>query len=343
MQAVGGTLSSAGVAAIYLVHGTVFGEDPLGVLCAMARVWPGLAKKLRTFQKRTADTLAGEFGNYLPNFATEFEQALCIEGRVLLPVRLFHWSSENHHVGRADGAVRLIDELVSRPFKPGQRVLLWGHSHGGNVFALVTNLLAADVITRERFFSAAKSYFHSPLSRLTDLPLWERVHKLLSQPGNPLANVALDFVTFGTPVRYGWDSDGYSRLLHFIHHRPISEDQPFRAPFPPSIDDIWSAAHGDVVQQLGVAGTNVPRNFIAWRTWLADGRLNRLLQSGIRRLDVLGALRDGFRLPDEGVVLLVDYGPMTGNLAQHMAGHAIYTKLEWLLFHAQEVAKRLYP
>ena len=27
-------------------------------------------------------------------------------------------------------------------------------------------------------------------------------------------------MTFGTPIRYGWDSGGYARLLHFIHHRP---------------------------------------------------------------------------------------------------------------------------
>ena len=36
------------------------------------------------------------------------------EGRGLrkIPVRLFNWSSENHHVGRCDGAGRLANELA---------------------------------------------------------------------------------------------------------------------------------------------------------------------------------------------------------------------------------------
>ncbi len=29
-----------------------------------------------------------------------------------IPVRQFHWSSQNNHIARADGAVRLIAELA---------------------------------------------------------------------------------------------------------------------------------------------------------------------------------------------------------------------------------------
>jgi hypothetical protein len=29
-------------------------------------------------------------------------------------------------------------------------------------------------------------------------------------------------------------------------------------------------------------------------------------------------------------------------VAQHAAGHAVYTRPQWLLFHAEEVARRFY-
>lgn len=40
--------------------------------------------------------------------------------------------------------------------------------------------------------------------------------------------------------------------------------------------------------------------------------------------------------------MLVDYGPPEGNIAQHLAGHAVYTRKRWMLFHAEEVARRFY-
>ncbi|MEO8496552.1 MAG: hypothetical protein ABI614_15910, partial [Planctomycetota bacterium] len=40
--------------------------------------------------------------------------------------------------------------------------------------------------------------------------------------------------------------------------------------------------------------------------------------------------------------LLVDYGLPTEHVGQHHAGHAVYTRLDWLLFHAEEIARRFY-
>ena len=40
MDRVGAALDAAGVAAIYLVHGTFVGPDALGVLAELARVFP---------------------------------------------------------------------------------------------------------------------------------------------------------------------------------------------------------------------------------------------------------------------------------------------------------------
>ena len=69
-------------------------------------------------------------------------------------------------------------------------------------------------------------------------------------------------------------------------------------------------------------------------------RLARLLQPGLRRRDLLSRLKTGQRVPDEGETLLVEYPDSPA--ARQLAGHAIYTRLTWLPFHAAEVARRFY-
>lgn len=342
MQQVGTALRQAGVAGVYLAHGTFVGPDALGVLAELARLFPSASKSVRRVIKRIVDKVAGEAGNYTPGYAQCFEASMHQEGQPPIPVRRFHWSSENHHIGRADGAVRLIDELASLKLEPGQRILLWGHSHAGNVFALITHLLAGNAQAVDRFFQAAAIYYRWPLIGCVDIPVWHRVRDLLGREKPPLADVPLDVVTFGTPIRYGWNSGGYAKLLHFINHRPAQGVPEYRAAFPPRLDDVINAAAGDYVQQLGIAGTNVMPSLFAWRAWMADNRLNRLLQAEASEGSTLERFQAGAIVPDEGTALLVDYGRPEGGLAEHLAGHAVYTRKKWLLFHAEEVARRLY-
>ena len=101
------------------------------------------------------------------------------------------------------------------------------------------------------------------------------------------------------------------------------------------------AADGDYVQQLGIAGTNVVPSLFAWRARLADRRLDRLVQAGLPE-GRAERFQAGAIVPEEGTTLLVDYGRPQGSITQHQAGHAVYTRKEWLLFHAEEVARRLY-
>lgn len=342
MQQVGTVLRDAEVAAIYLAHGTLVGPDALGVLTELARVFPSADRAVRRVIKRIVHKVAGEVGVYTADYARCFEESICQEGKPRIPVRLFHWSSENHHIGRADGAVRLIDELVSLGPPPGRRLLLWGHSHAGNVFALITNLLGGNRQAVDRFFTASGVYYRWPIIGCVDIPVWDRVRGLLARGASPPAGVPLDMVTFGTPIRYGWNSEGYSRLLHFINHRPAEGVPEYRAPFPPKIDDVLCAAAGDYVQQLGIAGTNVMPSLLAWRARVADNRLSRLLQEDSSASGALERFQAGAIVPDEGTTLLVDYGLPEGSIAHHHAGHAVYTRKKWLLFHAEEVARRLY-
>lgn len=345
MRWAGETLHAAGVRAVYLVHGTFAGTDALGLIRATTWLLPDARQALYRRRKELADALLGEMGNYTPEYAALFEASLASNPSVRSPisVRRFHWSSENHHLGRADAAVRLLDGL-NRLAEDGTsgRVLLWGHSHAGNVFAVLTNLLACDAETLEQFFTAARTFYRMPLFGMIDAPHWERAHDLLRQRRRPIDNLQLDMVTFGTPIRYGWDTAGCAKLLHFVNHRPAPDLPDYLAPFPPTPADIVHARHGDYLQQLAIAGTNMAPGFLEPRSWLADARLGRLVQSGIRRHDLWRNLAHGMRVPEEGTTLLVDYGDSDGGLARHLAGHGVYTRREWLLFHATEVCRRLY-
>ncbi len=342
MRAAGDAMRAANVGAIYLVHGTFAGNDALGLFTALGRILPGAAKVLRGLAKAIVDGVTGENGNYTPEYGRLMENSLCHGGAPRIPVRLFHWSSENHHLGRADGAVRLLDELHALQIPPIQRVILWGHSHAGNVFALLTNLLGANAEMRARFFEAAQVYYRWPLFGWADIRVWEQMEKLLARDLAPLAGRPLDIVNFGTPVRYGWDTAGYAKLLKFVNHRPAPGLPPYRAHFPESVDEILNAEYGDYVQHFGIAGTNAMPPVLAWRAWRADRNLHAMLQPHLPPHGLLSRLRFGVRVADAGETLLVDYGRTQESLLAHLAGHAVYTRREWMLFHTEEIVRRWY-
>lgn len=342
MLDVGDAFRAAGVRAVYLAHGTFVGDDTLGIVRELARVFPAANEGLRRLIRRLINRLTGDVGNYTESYARLFGSTINCPGKPRIPVRLFQWSSENHHLGRADGAVRLLDELASLEVAENQRVLLWGHSHAGNVFALVTNLLGGGREASDEFFKAAEIYYRWPILGCVDIPVWEHVRALLESDSLTTAQLPLDIATFGTPVRYGWDSAGYGQLLHFIHRRPPEGQPEYRAAFPPRFLDVLSATEGDYVQQLGIAGTNVMPSVFAWRAWLADNRLGRLLQPSPSELSLLERFQAGTIVPEEGTTLLVDYGRPQESITKHHAGHAVYTQKRWLLFHAEEVVRQFY-
>ena len=362
MQAVGDRLRAANVQEILLVHGTFVGDDLLGLSNTLGHVFPKAAKQLREVAKRLVDALANDTGNYTQAYADTFEDALHREGTQRISVHRFHWSGQNNHIGRADAAVRLFATLNQTASLQSQtanestqkqptRILLWGHSHAGNVFALLTNMLAADEATHEKFFTAALPYYKLPLLGRIDKPVWEQTISQLYQKQRAIDNVALDMVTFGTPIRYGWETAGYSNLLHFINHRPTSKLPEHLAPFPPRWDDVIAAADGDYIQQLAIAGTNFAPGLLEWRSQLADSALNAFLQPGLKVSGLLERLRVGARVPDEGTTLLIDYNggamqatdkPNLRNISKHLLGHAVYTRKEQMLFHAEEIVQQFY-
>lgn len=341
MAEVGRKLRRANVFAIFLIHGTFAGNDAFGLFRELARIHPAAGTFLRRHGKQLTDLWMQDGGNYTSAYASRLEAALESEDNAPIAVHRFLWSSENHHIGRADGAVRLIDEIgrITRG-QPG-RVLCIGHSHGGNLLALVSNLLTATPAIREKFFHACRSFYRPVNSGNKGIPAWLRCRERLIR-GNPLPGITLDMVTCGTPVRYGWDSAGYGRLLHFINHHPGPKTPPWLAAFPESLEEITTAAGGDYVQQFGIAGTNFPPGWLEWRARLADIRLNAILQADIRKRDLPGRLKLGQRVPAEGKTLLIDYGQPESAVHEHLAGHAVYTRTEWMEFQMNCIARELY-
>ncbi len=344
------------IARVVLVHGTFMGEDPFGIsstLSALADAWPlagaplrQVADQLRERTPALLARLARDLGNYTDEFRGSFQRLVGDDPQIEFPQA--GWSSENHHFARADLAVKLFEELVARPLQDDQRVLFWGHSHAGNAFAILSNLLANHPPSMQRFFGAAGPR----------LPVhWQKLQAALQQSSSPhpLARRVL-FVTFGTPVRYGWDTTGFARLVHLNFHRVYNRNEPLlaRPVYPPgSVSEILSGAWGDWVQSFAIAGTDTTSLPAA----KANSLLSELLESGLHpvdpsalpfalRLTPAGRFRDlcarwqcGTRCHADGINLLVDYQPSGDRtfpgipIESSVMGHGVATSVRWLPAH----------
>jgi hypothetical protein len=353
-----------GVRKVLLVHGTFAGDDPFGIHAIMragAEQLPVAARlainpvidRLSEQTKRLTDTITADVANYSDGYRKRFQTLVGDDPEVsrLEPT----WSSENNHVARASLAVRLLNELVeihAEGFDPDhERVLLWGHSHAGNGFAILSNLLANDRASVEAFFAATGD-------SLGEAGETARQTLAAAPTPHPMANATL-VVTFGTPVRYGWDTDGLRSLVHVIHHRPVSDDDDPTAIIPAvtfgcegnslgdnftaattGVADVLSAKHGDWVQAFAIAGTDIAPTLQR----KANARLGEFLERGLLqptpeklkdKLKVTCARwQTRTRLHSDGQNLLVDYhsAQLTrfGPARQAVLGHGIYTLKDWL-------------
>jgi hypothetical protein len=352
------------ISRVVLVHGTFMGDDPFGLsatLHALADSLPvgvsivrQISEQLRERTQPAITRLVRDLGNYTPEFRDLFQQMVGDDPQVEFPGSA--WSGENHHYARADLAVALLEQLLARPLPEDQRILLWGHSHAGNAFAILSNLLANDRAAVDAFFAAGG---------LRTEVRWRSVHEQLRRAAvpHPLARQVI-MATFGTPVRYGWDTAGYAALIHVNFHRVFNLSAPAQAkpvyPFcPPS--EIFSGEWGDWVQTFAIAGTDTS----SLPAISANRQLGQLLESGLSltdpsrlpltlRLIPPGGIRElcarwqhGTRCHSDGLNLLVDYAPsgerILGNrpLESAVMGHGVATSIRWLPAHLQQVGLAL--
>jgi hypothetical protein len=345
---------------VVLVHGTFMGSDPFAVVEIMKAIagdgWVGkamrsIANKIAANTKAMADKISKDVANYSTDYRDRFQKLVGTDPQVKIldPT----WSSQNHHFARADLAVRLLVHLYELGLDAGhERVLLWGHSHAGNGFALLSNLLANDPETVARFFAAGGE----------DQPKhWRKAHAILKAEPSPapLAKAVI-IASFGTPVRYGWDTNGYHKLIHVSHHRSEQPQQSTTKPlFPPhSIGDIFQAKHGDWVQAFALAGTDVspPTSFNNNKAY------SKLFERGVSPIEttlelkfifpkalreLCGRWKHGIRCHEDGLNLLVQYEPCGRKMVtrrpieESMFGHGVATVEEWLPRHLQLILESL--
>lgn len=350
-----------GVQQVIVVPGTFAGTDPFniaGTLRAVPRHLPVLgsqfhsaADRIENRTKQIFDSAAKDMGNFTDEFTRRFEELVGGDPQVSLLDP--GWSGQNHHFARADLAVRLLSRLVTRNVVGAEQILLWGHSHAGNGFALLSNLLANHRQSVDRFFEVCGR---------PEAAHWQQAHEALrtSPSPHPLAR-HITAVTFGTPVRYGWDTNGIRQAYHVLFDR--GADDPTRVTtepvFPPRFHDIRNATYGDWVQAFAIAGTDVvpPASGPLER----NRRIAELLQQGLEppeltadtrlipgsHLRVLCARwKTGTRCHTDGYNLLVDYQPGDHTETERpvessVFGHGIATTHAWLPAHLALLLHRM--
>jgi hypothetical protein len=331
-------LRQGGVTRIILVHGTFAGNDIVGLVRQVARFSPSLAGKMNELGKRWFDELAGEVGNYTANFADCLSSLINPPSLPPIPVTRFEWSGENHHLGRAGGVMSLVESQTSK--RGGERVLVLAHSHGGNVLAMLSHLVGSSQRDQTAFFNGTRLHYRNPLTGEIDLPKWAHARQRLADATQHTPRI--DVATFGTPLRYRWNTDVCANLLHFVQHRPLDQQHPEVAMLPTSIQQVMDAAGGDYVQQLGIAGTDFVTVGFAWREWIVERRMRRMFEPRVRRRDLIKNLMRGHRVSADGTTLLVDYADTAEGWQRKLFGHGVYTCHQWLPFHLREITERFY-
>ena len=331
----GKSFQASGVTKIILVHGTMVGTDALGWYGHWQRRMPRIAKHLKSEYKRLTDGITGDKGNYTAAYRERLESGINRDTTQKIPVKIFNWSSENHHLGRADAAVRLAEKLLRLGTE--HRVMLWGHSHAGNVFAILTNLLGSCSAHDKTSFFSASDCFPDSTGRISKAS-WKWLASNIHCPPPKL-----DIATFGTPVRYGWDATACQTLLHFVNHRQLDDVLLGRSKIPTSSSELMTAitgGYGDFVQQVFVAKTDLPPAIWSWSAWNANRRLRKLLERDVSFSDRFEKFQQSTRVHNTGKSFLVDYS-RCDETAKLVAGHSIYTELDWMAYHAKMIAKKL--
>ncbi len=322
MRDLGHRLKQAKVGLIYFIHGTYAGDDPFGIANLIEQINHDFTPIVKEFIKQNMiDKMMEDCGNYTQEYVALFKKAI---GNDICCER-FIWSSENHHFARLRESIKLVSALANdidtKMPSWGERVLLFGHSHAGQLFALMTNFLAQSPGVSALLAIGGKAGI--------DVSKFDEYLQKIRQ-------VHLDIVTFGTPPRYGW-GDGKYNLLNIINHR----GNEFLAG---AIDTmVFSTKHGDYVQQSAIAGSDTIAKTDTER--MSDKKLDEILGKGNDMIGLFENLKARMRVPHYGKTILVDYkdnSTIYPNCFDTLFGHGVYTRYEKMLFNTQLIVDEMY-
>jgi hypothetical protein len=294
------------------------------------------------------DNLAQEVGNFTTAYVKKFEEGLLGEGGASISCSRYVWSSVHHHLGRVEAAIALIEFLQQwgskRSLSKDNRILLIAHGHAGQVLALLSNLITSgESEVRPRVFEILAKYWEACPMEGRSVEQLEGLYQALTEE-RFLGGASVDMVTLGTPVRYGWDSDGFGRLLHVVNHRSIRHDGKrwlSKMELPQTAWEMPYQTGGDYVQQLAVAGTDALPDSPEMEQANVDFREIFEPYDGFERW--LECTRRTTRCPNDGQCVLVEYGIQANEdePRQHLYGHGCYTQSGSMVFLAKEIARVL--
>ena len=343
-------LQKRGVAKILYIHGTFAGNDLTGLARNLGRLSPTLTRQLRIDQtikewsKRSVDSLSGSQGNFPEAYVTQVNQFLqsgqSDSNIGSIEASRFAWSGENHHLGRLHGSLCLHQTLrhLKSQLQENQRILIFAHSHGGNLLALLTLLAESNAKVKRKLLR------HLSISTPVAPPTAVSPHLGDSQNPNAVNDLAtllnhcsdlpnLDVITLGTPLRYRWSSHPQRKILHLINHQVVDPKQPTRTAFPSLLKPLDLRTLGDLIQQLGIGGSDFIPAMLTPTEIKQEKKLAKILESSVRRKDYFKKLSLGRRESRDGESILMDYTQIEPLESQKLLGHAVYTLDRLIPFH----------
>lgn len=307
----GQLLAESDIDSAYFLHGTFVGDDPFNILSLIELSFPKLPKSILKTIKSKVRSSSNLFANDLGNFSAKHFKLFSEVTQNKITIHEFSWSSANNHLARIKGAIELIQDIHKNHQKAEEKILLMGHSHAGQIFALLTKLI------NDRSFSLELEKLLSPLH------LWP---ESLTTQLREISSLKFDFVTLGAPARYEWCLSDKMRLLHFINHRGVSSQGG-------EIKGFLKTESGDYIQQWGGAGSDMLS--LSKFEQNLNRSLDNILGSGIDFEQIKKNFIIRNRLHNEGHHLLVDYNDQSvfPNCLKTVFGHGVYTKVTHLSFH----------
>jgi hypothetical protein len=229
-------------------------------------------------------------------------------------------------------AQKLGDIITQNKVSETERLLLLGHSHARQLFALLTILLEN---------GKKAQLLYGIIDRSKHLGNKEDLLSNLEK----IKKVNLDIVTFGTPVRYSWGEYKKYQLMAIVIHRPPGSET--------SIPGVLSTKGGDYVQQWGAEGTDVlPPDELE-----LNDQCDVILDKGRDISLFIDSLKQSDRKQPHfangkpaGKSFLVDYLD-NATLLEHLDithcvktlfGHGVYTETRALLFNTDIIVDNLY-
>ena len=337
-------LQDRSIKRVIFLHGTFVGNDAAGIARRIGTRLPVAGYQLRRFIKRGVDQVSGEHGNFTASYIDQVNRLLqpsaAATQRDEIYAEKFDWSGENNHLGRLLAATQLINHLadLKKSMSPNDRILMVGHSHGGNVLAMLSLLHHAERDMVAAFFQQLSALTEDIRQMSDNRDIWSGANALLLKED---ALPQYDIITMGTPLRYRWPTNRTHELIHLINHQVHDTHRPSQAWVPIQLPDLRGRIGGDLIQQIGIGGSYFTPSLFSAGERRLNRKLGTIFEPTVRRRHYLRKLSRGRRESSDGRTFLVDYHELLPNQSDILLGHGVYTLQDLIPLHLAIAATEL--